>query len=379
MSYSQLKHKETASTKKIHKAVAGDTSPTDGLPSNNAKIQQKQSEVTLIPQTEQLAGAYYMKVLNPSDLSATWEVVEKALESLSDTDFAPVEGEHSAHSIMYYQDSYALTRSRLCQLDNTVGDDCFLELQKLGGNGFIFQDQFVVGLESKLEGFEPVKQLEKPHDLEEATTSNLAFLDLSDETTGYPMIEKWLTALQPKKGVQYDQMVVYEALSGLAWNLQDEDNFKVLVEYKDDIVAHVLDILRVEETTSVPTGYFAAKVLEQFFSLQTSVPDKLKNWETVLSIQESVDKWSSPNKKAVHQELTSSRGVVTILLGVLRNAAAMASDSPDADATAKADTFVRSLGERMTNLRASWPANCTMELLCQALRVATPEEEVEGQ
>merc|ERR1719499_1381706 len=112
-------------------------------------------------------------------------------------------------------------------------------------------------------------------------------------------------------------MVVYEALSGLAWNLQDADNFKVLVEYKDDIVAHVLDILRVEETTSVPTGYFAAKVLEQFFALQTSVPDKLKTWETVLSIQESVDKWSSPNKKAVHQELTSSRGVVTILLGVL--------------------------------------------------------------
>lgn len=356
-----------------------DVSPTESLPNNHAKIVQKQNEAAFIPQTEQLAGAYYLKVLNPSDLSATWEAVEKALESLSDTDFASVEGEHSAHSIQYHQDGFALARSRLCQLENLPGEDCFLELQKLSGNGFIFQDQFVVGLEDKLEGFQAIQQLEKPHDLEEATTSNLAFLDLSDETTGYPMIEKWLTALQPKKGVQYDQMVVYEALSGLAWNLQDACNFKVLVEYKEDIVAHVLDILRVEETTSVPTGYFAAKVLEQFFSLQTSVPDKLKTWETVLSIQQSLDKWSSPNKKAVHQELTSSRGVVTTLLGVLRNAAAMAADSPDANATTMSEAFVNSLGERVTNLRASWPAKCTMGDLCQALRVTTPEEEVEGQ
>lgn len=377
--FQSIEKKQDVKEKKTRRAVKPDATATDNLPTNHAKIRQKQNEVALIPQTEQLAGAYYLKVMNPSDLSATWEAVEKALESLSDTDFASVAGEHSAHSIQYHQDGFALARSRLCQLENKPGEDCFLELQKLTGNGFIFQDQFVVGLESKLEGFEAIKQLEKPHELEEATTSNLAYLDLSDETTGYPMIEKWLTALQPKKGVQYDQMVVYEALSGLAWNLQDADNFKVLVEYKDDIVAHVLDILRVEETTSVPTGYFAAKVLEQFFSLQTSVPDKLKTWETVLSIQQSVDKWSSSNKNALHQELTSSRGVVTTLLGVLRNAAAMATDSPDAIATKKSEAFVSSLGERLTNLRASWPAKCTMGDLCQALRVTTPEEEVEGQ
>jgi len=355
-------------------------SPTENLGQSHGKIQQKNLDaVAPTPSVEQLAGAYYMQVIDSSDLNATWTTVAKALESLPCTDFAPVSGEHSAHSVQYHQDGFMLARSRLCQLENKE-DQYFLEVSKLTGNGFIFQDQFIQALEGALtEGFKAIEQLEKPADPEEAETSNLAFLDLSEQSTGYPMIEKWLTSLQPKKGVQYDQMVVYESLSTLAWNLNDSDNFKVLADYKNDIVAHVLDILKVDDTTAVPTGYFASKVLEKFFSQESAVPDKLKVWDTVLSLQKSLIKWSTPNQKALHGEVTVSRGVVTTLLSVLRNAGNMMTGEPDAATLKKSQDFVNEVTTRMTSLSASWPADCSMEELCKALRVTTPatgEEEV---
>lgn len=345
-------------------------------------MQKEQVSGVSVPAVEQLNASYYMQVADASDLSSTWATVEKALESLPSTDFAPVAGEHSAHSIQYHKDGFMMARSRLCQLENKADTEFFLEVTKLTGNGFIFQDQFVSALQGALtDGFKAVEHLEKPADLEETETSNLAFLDLSDEDIAYPMIEKWLTSLQPKKGVQYDQMVVFESLSTLAWNLQDEANFKVLAGYSNDIVSHVLDILKVEETTSVPTGYFAAKVLEQFFSQASAVPDKLKVWDTVLSLEKSLTKWSTPNPKALHQEVPCSRGIFTTLLSVLRNAAKMATGEPDAAVLKKSEDFVSGLEARMTSLSASWPADCTLEDLCQALRVTAPargEEEVQS-
>lgn len=342
-------------------------------------VVKEQSAVAPTPSVEQLAGAFYMKVTDTSDLQQTWSVVEKALEVLPSTDFAPTAGEHCAHSVQYHQDSFMMARSRFCQLENK-GDDVFLEVVKLTGNGFVFQDQFVAALQDSLqEGFQAIQQLEKPADLEEAETSNLAFLDLSEQSIGYPMIEKWLTSLQPKKEVQYDQMVVYESLSTLAWNLNDSNNFKVLAEYKNDIVAHVLDILKVEETTAVPTGYFAAKVLEKFFAQDFAVPDKLKVWDTVSSLEESITKWSTPNPKALHKEVPCSRGVVTTLLSVLRNAANMMTGEPSPAILKKSETFVKELSARMQTTKASWPADCSMEELCKALRVNSPagaEEEV---
>jgi hypothetical protein len=195
------------------------------------------------------------------------------------------------------------------------------------------------------------------------------------------MIEKWLTSLQPKKGVQYDQMVVFESLGSLAWNLNDEANFKVLAGYKDDIVAHVLDILKVEETTSVVTGYFAAKILEKFFSDVSAVPEKQKVWDTVLSLQQSMEKWSTPNSRALHQEVTCSRGVVTTLVSVLRDAGNMMTGEPDAVTLKKSEDFVNGLEQRMSSISASWPAGCSMTDLCKALRVTAPaqgEEEVQS-
>jgi len=360
-------------------------SPTENLvkqPGQGKIVQKEQAAVAPTPSVEQLAGAYYMRVGDTSDLNATWSTVEKALEQLPSTDFAPVAGEHSAHSVQYHKDGFMMARSRLCQLENQPDDQFFVEVAKLTGNGFIFQDQFVSALQGALqEGFKAVEQLEKPADLEEAETSNLAFLDLSEQETGYPMIEKWLTALQPKKGVQYDQMVIYESLSTLAWNLNDADNFKTISGYKDDIVAHVLDILKVEETTSVPTGYFAAKVLEKFFSEESAVPDKLKVWDTVLSLEKSLVKWSTPNPKALHQEVPCSRGVFTTLLSVLRNAGNMMTGEPDAATLLKSEEFVNGLDERITSISASWPADCSMNDLCKALRVNVPvrgEEEVQS-
>jgi len=371
-----LRSTEDSLTEDLNRAVVG-----------NPKIVQKQQDaVAGAPSVEQLAGAYYMQVSDPSDLNATWSLVEKALESLPCTDFASVAGEHSAHSVQYHKDGFMMARSRLCQLENKGDAEYFVEVTKLTGNGFIFQDQFVSALQGALEnGFKPVEQLETPAAvLEEdmdAGTSNMAFLDLSDEHVGYPMIEKWLTSLEPKKGVQYDQMVIFENLSSLAWNLNDSNNFETLAQYKDSIVARVLDILKVDETTAGPTGYFAAKVLEKFFSDASAVPDKLKVWDIVLSLEESLIKWSTPNEKALYQEVPISRGVVTTLLSVLRNAGNMMTGEPDAATLKKSEDFVSGLESRLASTKASWPADCAMDSLCKALRVTCPaqgEEEVQA-
>lgn len=373
MSFNAINTQENITANERARAVQASSSPTENLQQRHGKIVQKQDAVAPTPSVEQLAGAYYMKVVGTSDLNATWSAVEKALETLPSTDFAVVAGEYSAHTVQYHQDGFMMARSRLCQLDNKGEEEYFLELSKLTGNGFIFQDQFINNLEGSLqEGFKAIEQLEKPAALEEEEESNLAFLDLSEQSIGYPMIEKWLTSLQPKKGVQYDQMVVYESLSTLAWNLNDSDNFKVLADYKNDIVEHVLDILKVEETTSVPTGYFAVKVLEKFFAEESAIPDKLKVWDTVLSIQKSMDKWSTPNPNALHQEVTCSRGIFTTLLLVLQNAANMASGEPDANTLKQSEKFVNGLNARAKTLKASW--SCSMVDLCKALRVSNPEE-----
>jgi len=385
MSRQAIAMKEDIDSKVAERGVRSSAkSPTSDLKKRAVGkiVQKEQVAVAPTPSVEQLAGAFYMKVADTSDLGQTWSIVEQVLESLPSTDFAPVAGEHCAHSVQYHQDGFMMARSRLCLLENKGDEDVFLEVTKLTGNGFIFQDQFVAALQGSLqEGFQAIEQLEKPAALEEAETSNLAFLDLSEESIGYPMIEKWLTSLQPKKEVQYNQMVVYENLSTLAWNLNDSNNFKVIAEYKDDIVAHVLNILKVEETTAVPTGYFAAKVLEKFFTQASAVPDKLKVWDTVLSLQESITKWSTPNPKAVHKEVPCSRGVVTTLLSVLLNAGNMMTGEPSSAVQTKSDTFVNELSARMTATKASWPAGCTMEDLCKTLRVNNPagaEEEVQS-
>jgi hypothetical protein len=356
-------------------------SPTESLGQKSGKVVRKErAENPDAPSVEQLAGAYYMQIADASDLSATWATVTEALVSLPSTDFAPVEGENVAHSVQYHQDGFSVARSRLCQLDNKGDTDYFVEVSKLSGNGFIFQDQFVAALQGALqEGFKAVEQLEQPAPLEEAETSNLAFLDLSDQDIAYPMIEKWLTSLQPKKGVQWDQMVLFESLSTLAWNLSAPENFKVLADYSNDIVARVLNILKAEETTSVPTGYFAAKILEKFFSEASAVPDTLKVWDTVLSLEKSLMKWSTPNLKAVHKEVTVSRGVFTTLLAVLRNAGNMMAGEPDAAVLKKSEAFVNGVEARMASISASWPADCTLEDLCKALRVPAPAREEEVQ
>jgi len=383
MSFNAIETQNDTEANDVDRALRATGSlPTENLNRAQGKIVQKGADVAPTPFVEQLAGAFYMQVADVSDLNATWTTVEKALEALPATDFAPVAGEHSAHSFQYHQDGFMMARSRLCHFETHGDDHVFLEVSKLAGNGFIFQDQFVAALQGALqEGFTAIQQLETPADLEETQTSNLAFLDLSEQDIGYPMIEKWLTSLQPKKGVQYDQMVVFESLSSLAWNLNDADNFKVLVGYGEDIVGHVLDILKVEETTSVPTGYFAAKVLEKFFSLDTAVPNKLKVWDTVLSLQQSCLKWSTPNKKALHKEVPCSRGVVTTLLSVMKNAGSMMPGEPDAATLKKSADFVHDLEDRLTSISGSWPADCTMEALCAALRVTAPvrgEEEVQS-
>lgn len=348
------------------KAVPTGSITQDNLPKKHGKIQAQDSSESLhVPSVEQAAaGAFYLPVKDAENLKQTWNAVMDTLDALPNVDFAQQGNEACSHAMLYHKDQFMMARTQLCKLEK----EYFVELRKVMGDGFMFQDLFKVQMESGLESVcNPVK-LEEAAALEEVHEKNLAFLDLSDDTTAYPMIEKWLTSFKPEKGVEYDQTVVYESLSTLGWNLNSEENFEKLAQYVDDIVTPVLDIIRVEETTHLPTGYFAAVVLSKFYSKPGALPDNLKTWDTVKSVKDSITKWSTPNKKAVHKELTSSRQTVMLLLQVLESLGNCMEGAPDAALAKQLETLLSGLKS---------VSNDRLTAVAKALNVTAPRSEEE--
>lgn len=343
---------------------------SDNLQKKHGKVQAQDSSDSLhVPSVEQAAGAFYLPVKNAENLAQTWNAVMDTLDALPSVDFAQQDNEACAHAMLYHKDQFMMARTQLCQLEKDEKKAYFVELRKVMGDGFMFQDLFKVQMESGLESVcDPVK-LEEAAALEEAQEKNLAFLDLSDDTTAYPMIEKWLTSFKPEKGVEYDQTVVYESLSTLGWNLNSEENFEKLAQYVDDIVTPVLDIIRVEETTHLPTGYFAAVVLSKFYSKPSALPDNLKTWDTVKSVKDSIKKWSKPNHKAtVHKELTSSRQTVMLLLQVLESLGSCVDGAPEAALAKQLETLLSGLKS---------VSNDRLTAVAKALKVTAPASEEE--
>lgn len=355
------------------RAVDSPFSVTDNLAEQHGKVQQQeQSNLADIPSIEQAAGAFYLSVMDTSDLETTWKAVMDTLDALPNVDFAQDGNEFCAHAMQYHKDQFMMARARLCQLEQKSDEAYFVELRKIQGNGFMFQDLFKVGVESGLESVCQPDKLVEAGQLEEVANPNLAFLDLTDETTAYPMIEKWLTSFKPQKGVEYDQTAVYESLSTLGWNLNSQENFDLLSQYADNIVQPVLDIIRVDETTHLPTGYFAAVVLNKFFSKPEAVPDNLKTWEAVKSITDSITKWSKPNPKALQKEVTSSRQTVCLLLEVLENLGNCIDEAPEQKLAKQLETLLPTLrkhSNKLADVAKALKINVVLE----------DEEEVEAQ
>lgn len=289
-----------------------------------SKFQQKQVAVGKIEDSElmeedKIGGAFYLPV--QKELGATWNAVLDALQSMEDCDVNLSEAEKfNAYGLQYFHDTFMLARTRLCKVGGEEGN--FLEITRLEGDGFVFADQFKPSLVEKLgDCVEDVASVE-PIPSENAKDSFLNYLDLSDEVSGVEMIGQWLSTLKPKAGVLYDQRAIYEAMSSLGWNCNEENNFKVLQEYSDYIVGPILEILRHQETTHVPTAYFGTMCIDKFVQAD-AVPEDVKTWNSVLMLVEAMEKFCTAQQEDKKQksdlmQVTQSRQVLDRIVSILQ-------------------------------------------------------------
>jgi len=105
-----------------------------------------------------------------------------------------------------------------------------------------------------------------------------------------------------------------------------------------------------------------------FDSNRNLLPDNLKTWDTVKSVKDSITKWSTPNKKAVHKELTSSRQTVMLLLQVLESLGNSMEGAPDAALAKQLETLLSGLKS---------VSNDRLTAVAKALNVTAPPSEEE--
>jgi len=196
----------------------------------------------------------------------------------------------------------------------------YVELKKLDGNGFVFADEFKPELTTNLGDVvkdaplidENGKEI-KPNPNEDGKDK---YLELNSDLS-LPVIENWLTSFRPGGGVKYNQLLISESLSSLGWNCTDADNFKVLSEYSHDIVDPILSILRLPETTFLPSAFYGAKILNEF-AKGKAFEDELLNWQTVETIAKTAMKFGQNNSG---KEVTSSREAAGLLIRTLKHLA----------------------------------------------------------
>jgi len=160
----------------------------------------------------------------------------------------------------------------------------------------------------------------EPVPSENAKDSFLNYLDLTDEFSASKMIQHWLQTLKPNGGIKYDQTAIFETLSSLGWNCNEENNFNVLKDYSDYIVSPILEILRHEETNFVPTAYFGALCLDKFVT-EKAIPEEVNTWSSVFMLVEAMEKFCTinPDSESCFADLqvTQSREVLKLLVSIL--------------------------------------------------------------
>jgi len=314
------------------------------------KLKPKTIEVnddgSTMPEQEKIGGAFYLGVKDT--MVNTWQATVEALQSMENCDINLEEAsDYTAFGLQYYHDSFTLARTRIVKLEGEEGE--FLEIHKLEGDGFVFADQFKKNLVEKIgdkvqdvDSFDPVPS-------ENVKEPSLNYLDLSDEAIAMDMIQHWLSTLRPKAGVKYDHRQIYETLSCLGWNINEEANFKVLEDYSDHIVGPVLEILRHPETNYVPAAYFGAMCIDKFVQ-EDAVPEDVKTWNSVFMLVEAMEKFClteiDPKERNVGDfQVTKSREVLRLLTSILMKfAPTVSGDKLDA-LPAKAESVFKVLEE----------------------------------
>jgi len=250
----------------------------------SAQNKAKEPAARPIPEASPIGGAFYLELLkSPTE---TFEELQKALENMENTDYSVSPDDFACHGIVYSDDKWMMARSQIVQLDDRQGS--FLELNKLEGDGFVFADLFKMNLAKALEGTVKDDTVVQAETFEE--DSDYKFLDFgADEDSAAMLMNQFLNQLKPSEGLAkgYDQTNVFAAVSCLGHNIAE--NFEFINGFQEPIVEGVLEVLRFEETTFLPTVYFGSKLISAF--LEEDVLDSdLKKWKNVQMLVEALNK-----------------------------------------------------------------------------------------
>jgi len=265
---------ERGAERGVHRSVGQEVSDVATYTKEGAK-QKSQAADVQASEHSQVAGAFYLALNKPA--GETFEEVTKALEQMEDTDFSVQESDLAAHGILYSDDKFMLARTKIVKLVSDTHDGEYLEVNKLEGDGFVFADIFKKNLVDALGGTVKDDETVQP-DLEEESV-DMKYLDFSaDEDSAMILMNKLLTNLKPKEGVKYDQNKIYESVSTLGHNVQaGEANFSFVNGFQEHIFPAVLEVLRHEETSSLPTVYFGSKLVSSFLSSEV-LESEFKSW-----------------------------------------------------------------------------------------------------
>jgi len=255
------------------------------------------------------------KLASPQEV---WSRVVSAIQSMDTSDFNEVEqaGDEPSYdlfSMKYLYDSFVLARTRLVRLEmEGDGEQIFIELRKLEGDGFAFTDDFQRHLEKELEEITEDDERPKP----QAKDDQDLYLDLTGE--GDEIISNWMKNLRPQSdtkgtGLVYNEIETYKAMSALGWNLTSPENFEFLAgNHKEDILGVSINILGA--TSHLPTAYFSALTLSEF----AKAGELDATWDTVKLLCEASLHWSEEtNTKFAGMQISRSREVGRLLTSVL--------------------------------------------------------------
>merc|ERR1719270_1811251 len=355
-------HNERGAKNKVDESAAADQFKQNELYSKfKAESFVVDNNDADLREVQQLAPAFYLPV--KEDEAETWKAVLEALYALKDCDVS-VSDNYSAYGLQYHHDKFMLARTQICKVEGK-GDDKFLEIHRLEGDGFVFSDTFKKNLVEKIEDYVEDVEAAEPQPLENEKDGYLNFLDLSDDAIATDMIQHWLSTLKPKGGVNYDQREVFQTLSSLGWNCSDENNLKTLADYNDHIVGPILEILRHPEMKHVPTGYFGAMCVDRFVQAD-AIPKDIKSWASVFMLVEAMEKYCIPEdpnrvKNIDEMQVTRSGQVLWLLISILTKLSQEATGEQPDGLAGKVETVLSGLSEvleekSITNLRGLFEA-----------------------
>jgi len=243
-----------------------------------------------------------------------WERVVDAIRCMDSADFNEVEDEgdeksYDVYSLKYLYDSFVLARTRLVRLEED-GEQIYIELRKLEGDGFAFTDDFQRHLETQLEDITKPDGRPEPQSKPEAM-----YLDLSDEMLREEILSNWFTNLRPTSSgntLVYNNIEAYKAMSSLGWNISSPENFEVLKEHGETIIDCSLNILNA--TSHLPTAYFAALTLNEFAKNKQFGAD----WGHIKIMSGAIVNWSDETGgEFAKMQVSRSREIVRLLSSTL--------------------------------------------------------------